>query len=59
MSWDFQEVWDKFFRDRNRQESGAFSIIQSISKYSVTEIIRMIKSITAKKIFEKHLEVSK
>jgi len=27
-------------------------LIQSIPKYSVTEIIRMIKSITAKKIFE-------
>ena len=32
-------------------------LIQSIPKYSVTEIIRMIKSITAKKIFEKHPEV--
>jgi len=29
-------------------------LIQSVPKYSVTEIIRMIKSITAKKIFEKH-----
>jgi len=34
-------------------------LIQSIPKYSVTEIIRMIKSITAKKIFEKHPEVKK
>ena len=30
-------------------------LIQSVPKYSVTEIIRMIKSITAKKIFEKNL----
>ena len=34
-------------------------LIQSIPKYSVTEIIRMIKSITAKKILEKHPEVRK
>jgi len=34
-------------------------LIQSVSKYSVTEIIRMIKSITTKKIFEKHPEVKK
>ena len=34
-------------------------LIKSISKYSVTEIIRMIKSTTAKKIFEKHPEVKK
>ena len=34
-------------------------LIQSVPKYSVTEIIRMIKSITAKKIFEKHPEVKK
>ena len=29
-------------------------LIQSVPKYSVTQIIRIIKSITAKKIFEKH-----
>jgi len=34
-------------------------LIQSVPKYSVTEIIRMIKNITAKKIFEKHPEVKK
>ena len=34
-------------------------LVQSIPKYSVTEMIRMIKSITAKKIFEKHPEVKK
>ena len=34
-------------------------LIQSIPKYSVTKIIRMIKSITAKKIFEKHPEAKK
>ena len=34
-------------------------LIQLVPKYSVTEIIRMIKSITAKKIFEKHPEVKK
>ena len=34
-------------------------LIQSVSKYSVTEIVRMIKSITTKKIFEKHPEVKK
>jgi len=34
-------------------------LIQSIPKYSVAEIIRTIKSITAKKIFEKHPEVKK
>jgi len=34
-------------------------LIQSLPKYSVTEIIRMIKSITVKKIFEKHPEVKK
>ncbi len=34
-------------------------LIQSIPKYSVTEMIRTIKSITAKKIFEKHPEVKK
>ena len=34
-------------------------LIQSVPKYSATEIIRMIKSITAKKIFEKYLEVKK
>lgn len=34
-------------------------LIQSVPKYSVTEIIRMIKSITAKKIFEKHPQVKK
>jgi len=32
-------------------------LIQPIQKYSMIEIIRIIKSITAKKIFEKHLEV--
>jgi len=34
-------------------------LIQSVPKYSVTEIIRMIKGITAKKIFEKHPKVKK
>ncbi len=34
-------------------------LIQSVPKYSVTEIIRMINSITTKKIFEKHPEVKK
>ena len=48
-----------FFQDRNRQESYVHFLIQSSPKYSVTEIIRMIKSITAKKIFEKHPEVKK
>jgi REP element-mobilizing transposase RayT len=32
-------------------------LIQSVPKYNVTEIVRMIKSITVKKIFEKHPEV--
>ena len=36
-----------------------YFLIQSVPKYGVTEIIRMIKSITAKKIFEKHPEVKK
>lgn len=31
--------------------------IQSVPKYSVTQIIRIIKSITAKKIFVKHPQV--
>ena len=34
-------------------------LIHSSPKYSVTEMIRMIKSIIAKKIFEKHPEVKK
>jgi len=34
-------------------------LIQSSPKYSMTEMIRMIKSIIAKKIFEKHPEVKK
>ncbi len=32
-------------------------LIQSVPKYSVTQIIRIIKSITAKKIFSKHPQV--
>ena len=32
-------------------------LIQSVPKYSVTQIIRIIKSITAKKIFVKHPQV--
>jgi putative transposase len=32
-------------------------LIQSVPKYSVTQIIRIIKSITAKKIFTKHPQV--
>ena len=32
-------------------------LIQSVPKYSVTQIIRIIKSITAKKIFAKHPQV--
>ena len=34
-------------------------LVQSVPKYSVTEVIRIIKSITVKKIFEKHPEVKK
>ena len=34
-------------------------LIQSFPKYSVIEKIKIIKSITAKKIFEKHPEVKK
>jgi REP element-mobilizing transposase RayT len=34
-------------------------LIQSIPKYNVTEMIRMIKRIISKKIFEKHQEVKK
>jgi len=34
-------------------------LIQPVPKYSVTEIMRMIKSVIAKKIFEKHPEVKK
>jgi REP element-mobilizing transposase RayT len=41
--------------DKNR----VHFLIQSSPKYSVTEIVRIIKSITAKKIFEKHPEVKK
>jgi len=32
-------------------------LIQSVPKYSVTQIIRIIKSITAKKIFARHPQV--
>jgi len=32
-------------------------LIQSVPKYSTTQIIRIIKSISAKKIFEKHPQV--
>jgi putative transposase len=32
-------------------------LIQSVPKYSVTQIIRIIKTITAKKIFARHPEV--
>jgi putative transposase len=32
-------------------------LIQSVPKYSITQIIRIIKSITAKKIFAKHPQV--
>jgi len=34
-------------------------LIQSVSKYSHTQIIRTIKSLTAKMIFQKHPEVKK
>ncbi|MCX8167267.1 MAG: IS200/IS605 family transposase [Candidatus Micrarchaeota archaeon] len=34
-------------------------LIQSVPSYSPTKIIKMIKSITAKEIFAKHLEVKK
>ena len=58
MSWDFQEVGDKFL-ELGTDKNQVHFLIQSILKYSVTEIIRRIKSITAKKIFEKHPEVKK
>jgi len=32
-------------------------LIQSVPKYSITQIIRIIKSITTKKIFVKHPQV--
>jgi len=48
-------VFFKIGTDKNHMHF----LIQSVPKYSVTEIIRMIKSITAKKIFEKHPEVKK
>ena len=47
-----------FFKIGTDREHMHF-LIQPILKYSVTEIIGMIKSITAKKIFEKHPEVRK
>ena len=34
-------------------------LVQSVPQYSPTKIITMIKSITAKKIYEKHPEVKK
>jgi len=58
MSWDFQEIWDKFLEIETDRDHVHFPI-RSIPKYSVTEIIRIIKSITAKKIFEKYPKVKK
>jgi len=48
-------VFLKIGKDKNH----VHFLIQPVPKYSVTKIVRMIKSITAKKIFEKHPEVKK
>ena len=55
MSLEFQELWDKFL-EIGTDKNHVHFLIQQIPKYSVTE---MVKSITAKKIFEKHPELKK
>ena len=34
-------------------------LLQSVSKYSASQIFRLVKSITARKLFEKHQDVKK
>jgi REP element-mobilizing transposase RayT len=51
-----EKIWDKIFRDRNGGDH-VHHLVQSVPTYSPTKIVRTVKSITAKEIFERHPEV--
>lgn len=51
--------YDIVFLEIGTDKDHVHFLVQSVPKLSPTQIIRTIKSITAKKIFEKHPEVKK
>jgi REP element-mobilizing transposase RayT len=56
------EIEDRYeinFLEIGTEKDHVHFLVQSVPKYSPTEIIRTIKSITARKIFEAHPEVKK
>jgi REP element-mobilizing transposase RayT len=57
-----QEIEKRYeikFLEIGTEEDHVHFLVQSVPRYSPTQIVRTIKSIVAKKVFEKHPEVKK
>ncbi len=48
-----------YTHEQGTAENHIHLLLQSVPSYSPTKIIKTVKSITAREIFEKHLEVKK
>jgi len=57
--FEIEKRYDIRFLEIGTDKGHVHFLVQSVPKYSPTQIIRSIKSITAKAIFAKHPEVKK
>jgi REP element-mobilizing transposase RayT len=56
---EISDRYEIFFLEIGTDKNHVHFLIQSVPRYSPTEIIKKVKSITARQIFEKHPEVKK
>ena len=56
---EISERYEIYFLEIGADKNHVHFLVQSVPKYSPTEIITIIKSITARQIFSKHPEVKK
>lgn len=56
---EISKRYEIYFLEIGADKDHVHFLVQSVPKYSPTKIITIIKSITAKKIFEEHTEVKK
>ena len=57
--WEFHNAMRSFFLEIGIDEDHVHFLIQSVPKYSITKLVKSIKSITAREIFKKVPEVKK
>ena len=56
---EIEKRYEIYFVEIGTDKDHVHFLIQSVPTYSPTKIIRLVKSITAREIFEKHPEVKK